>query len=254
MINILMSGCNGKMGQVISKLAMNYDNLHIAAGVSRQPDKCSNPYPVYRDFKEVVETIHVVIDFSNTDALPGLLDYCKQHKAALVLATTGFTPEEYQSIQQAAAFIPIFMSANMSLGVNVVIELAKLAATKLGLGFDIEIFEKHHNEKKDSPSGTALMIANEINGHLDNSMELVFDRSGKKEKRKSKEIGIAAIRGGTIPGEHSIYFAGKDEIVEIKHTAMSRDIFGIGAMKAALYIKDKQPGIYDMKSMLREMI
>jgi 4-hydroxy-tetrahydrodipicolinate reductase len=253
-INILMSGCNGKMGQVISKLAANFDNINIAAGISRQPDKYSNPYPVYTTYKDVTEEIDVVIDFSNPDVLPELLDFCNNKETALVLATTGLSPGDYKMIEQAAEVLPIFMSANMSLGINVLIELARTAASKLGFGFDIEILEKHHNEKKDAPSGTALMIANEINQQLDNSMDFIYDRSQKRDKRKRSEIGISALRGGTIPGEHSVFFAGKDEIVEIKHTALSRDVFGMGALKAAEYIVNKQKGIYDMKSMLKEMI
>ena len=254
MINILMSGCNGKMGQSITKLAANFDNISITAGISRQPDKFRNSYPVYSDFKDVKEKIDVVIDFSNPDAIPSLLDFCKTRDAALVLATTGLSPEDNQKVKQTAETIPVFMSANMSLGINVLIELARTAASKLGLGFDIEILEKHHNEKKDAPSGTALMIANEINQQLDNAMNFTYDRSQKREKRKTDEIGISSIRGGTIPGEHSVFFAGKDEIVEIKHTALSRDVFGMGAIKAAMYIADKQKGIYDMKSMFKEMI
>lgn len=254
MINILMSGCNGKMGQVITKLSASFDNIVIAAGISRQPEKFSNPYPVYRSFDEVKEKIDVVIDFSNAELVSQALDYCVKNETALVEATTGLSPADYQAIKQAAEQIPIFQSANMSLGVNVLMELARNAASKLGFGFDIEILEKHHNEKKDAPSGTALMIANEINEELDNTMDYTYDRSQKKEKRRTNEIGISAIRGGTIPGEHSVFFAGKDEIIELKHTAISRDVFGIGALRAALYIASKQKGLYDMKSMLKEMI
>lgn len=254
MINLLMSGCNGKMGQVITKLSANFDNIKIAAGISREPDKFTNSYPVYMDYPSVKEKIDVVIDFSNPDAIPELLDFCKTRKTALVLATTGLSPEDYQSVLQTSAVLPVFMSANMSLGINVLIELAKTAATKLGLDFDIEILEKHHNEKKDTPSGTALMIANELNDGLNHSMDFIYDRFTKKEKRKTNEIGISSIRGGTIPGEHTVFFAGKDEIIEIKHTALSRDIFGMGAIKAAIYVINKQNGLYDMKSMLKEMI
>lgn len=249
-----MSGCNGKMGQVITKLSAKFDSVNIAAGVSRQPDKFSNPYPVYLDYKSVKEKIDVVIDFSNPDSLPELLDFCKTKKTALVLATTGLSSKDYQSVQQISETIPVFMSANMSLGINVLIELSKIAAAKLGLDFDIEILEKHHNEKKDAPSGTALMIANEVNEQLNNSMDFIYDRSQKLEKRSTNEIGISSIRGGTIPGEHSVFFAGKDEIIEIKHTALSRDVFGMGAIKAAIYVVNKQTGLYDMKSMLKEMI
>jgi 4-hydroxy-tetrahydrodipicolinate reductase len=249
-----MSGCNGKMGQVITKLAANFDNIIIAAGISRQSDKISNSYPVYTDYKDIKEKIDVVIDFSNPEAIPELLEFCKTRETALVLATTGLSPEDYQKVKQTAEIIPVFMSANMSLGINVLIELAATAASKLGFGYDIEILEKHHNEKKDTPSGTALMIANEINEQLDHTMDFVYDRSQTREKRKNSEIGISAIRGGTIPGEHSVFFAGKDEIVEIKHTALSRDIFGMGALKAAVYVADKKSGLYDMKSMLKEIL
>jgi 4-hydroxy-tetrahydrodipicolinate reductase len=249
-----MSGCNGKMGQVITKLAANFDNIIIAAGISRQSDKISNSYPVYTDYKDIKEKIDVVIDFSNPEAIPELLEFCKTNETALVLATTGLSPDDYQKVKQTAEIVPVFMSANMSLGINVLIELATTAASKLGFGYDIEILEKHHNEKKDAPSGTALMIANEINEQLDHTMDFVYDRSQTREKRKNSEIGISAIRGGTIPGEHSVFFAGKDEIVEIKHTALSRDIFGMGALKAAVYVADKKSGLYDMKSMLKEML
>jgi 4-hydroxy-tetrahydrodipicolinate reductase len=249
-----MSGCNGKMGQVITKLSANFDNIKIAAGISRQPDKFNNPYPVYTDCMSVKEKIDVVIDFSNPDSIPQLLDFCKTRKTALVMATTGLRTEDYQNVQQLSEILPVFMSANMSLGINVLIELAKNAAAKLGLDFDIEILEKHHNEKKDAPSGTALMIANEVNEQLNHSMDFIYDRSKNIEKRSANEIGISSIRGGTIPGEHSVFFAGKDEILEIKHTALSRDIFGMGAIKAAIYVANKQNGLYDMKSMLKEMI
>ena len=250
-----MSGCNGKMGQVITKLAANNNyNISIAAGISRQPEKIKNTYPVYADYKSVKEKIDVVIDFSNSDAIPELLDFCKTRKIALVLATTGLSPEAYKSVLDISEILPVFMSANMSLGINVLIELAKTAAAKLGLDFDIEILEKHHNEKKDAPSGTALMIANELNEQLNHSMDFIYDRSTKIEKRKTNEIGISSIRGGTIPGEHSVFFAGKDEILEVKHTALSRDVFGVGAIKAAMYIVNKQNGLYDMKSLLKEMI
>lgn len=254
LINVLMSGCNGKMGQVVSKLAVNSDNINISAGISKQPDKFWNPYPVYTNFNDVTEKIDVVVDFSNPDVIPELLDFCKTRETALVLATTGLSPEDYQKVKLASMTLPVFMSSNMAFGINVVVELAKTAASKLGIGFDIEILEKHHNEKKDAPSGTALMIANEINQQLDNNMDFIYDRSQKREKRKTNEIGISSIRGGTIPGEHSVFFAGIDEIIEIKHTALSRDVFGMGAIRAAIYIVNKESGLYDMKSMIKEMI
>ena len=254
MIKLLMSGCNGKMGQVITRLCSNSEIYRIAAGVTSNPDRISNPYPVYDSFEKVTEKIDVVIDFSNPSSLASLLDYCKKNKTALVVATTGLSEDDYKEIDAASQQIPIFLSANMSLGVNVIIDLALNACNALIDGFDIEIIEKHHNEKKDSPSGTALMIAKEINSHLDNKMQFIYDRSASTKKRERNEIGISAVRGGTIPGEHTILFAGKDEIVEIKHTALSRDIFGIGALKAASHLYGRESGIYNMKTLLKELI
>ncbi|MFZ5352559.1 MAG: 4-hydroxy-tetrahydrodipicolinate reductase [Bacillota bacterium] len=254
MLKILMSGCNGKMGQVITRLAAAESDLKIIAGVSKQPDKIINPYPVYGSFAEVAEEANVVIDFSSPEVLPSLIKYCTLNKTALVLATTGLKDTDNEIVRQASEVIPIFRSANMSLGVNVLLELTAKASALLGESFDIEIIEKHHNEKKDAPSGTALMIAKEINQSLDNTKRYVFDRTSSSAKRDRAEIGISSVRGGTIPGEHTILFAGRDEILEIQHTALSRDIFGAGALKAARYISRKRNGVYDMKTMLKEMI
>ncbi len=252
LIRILMSGCNGKMGQVITKLCSTDPNLKIIAGVTKDPKKITNPYPAYSSFEEVKEVADVVIDFSSPDILPSLLKYCHDHRCALVLATTGFSEKDNEVIRQASEVIPVFKTANMSIGINVLIDLVTRACTSLG-GFDIELIEKHHNEKKDAPSGTALMIAKEINNALDDSMEFVYDRTDRDIKRASNEIGISVVRGGTIPGEHTILFAGKDEILEVKHSALSRDIFAVGALKAAKYIITKKNGMFDMKSMLKEM-
>lgn len=255
MIRILMNGCNGKMGQTITRLSKEYDDIEIAAGVTRNPSKLQNPYPVYRSFKdaEAVEA-DVVLDFSNPEILGDAVEYCVKNQTALVAGTTGLSEKDYEALRQASTSIPVFVSANVSFGISVLIDLALKAASSLGKEYDIEILEKHHNEKKDAPSGTAIMIANELNNHLNNSMEFIYDRSPKKEKRKTNEIGISAIRGGTIPGEHSVFFAGKDEIIEIKHTSLSRDVLGRGAIKAARYAASKPNGFYDMKTMLEELI
>lgn len=255
MINILMNGCNGKMGQVISRLSKEYGDLKIVAGVDKQPELNANAYPVF-DSLEAIKDIHVdvVLDFSHPSTLPSLITYCLDHEAALVVGTTGLSEEDYALMRQASERMAVFTSANMSYGVAVLIDLAVKATAALGESFDIEMLEKHHNEKKDAPSGTALMIANAINKQLENSMQYVYDRSKVTEKRKPNEIGISTIRGGTIPGEHTVYFAGKDEIIEIRHSALSRDIFGRGALRAVRYIVSKEKGFYDMKSMLKELI
>lgn len=255
MVNILMNGCNGKMGQAITRLCSEYADVSIAAGVTRNPDRLQNPYPVYRSFKDASSVnADVVLDFSNTETLPEAIEYCVEGRKALVVGTTGLSDKDYDKLRQASQTIPVFVSANMTFGISVLIDLALRAASNLGKEYDIEILEKHHNEKKDAPSGTAIMIANELNNHLDNSMEFVYDRSEITEKRRPNEIGISAIRGGTIPGEHTVFFAGKDEIIEIKHTALSRDVLGRGAIRAAIYTASKPKGFYTMKTMLEELI
>lgn len=242
------------MGQVITRLIHEYEGLKIVAGVTRNPERLANPYPTFRDLRELEDTrADVLVDFSNPEALPRIIEYCTRTGTALVVGTTGLSDKDYDGLRQASRSIPVFVSANMSLGISVLLDLALKAASALGESFDIEILEKHHNEKKDSPSGTALMIAGELNRHLDNSMEIVMDRSRVREKRKRNEIGISAVRGGTIPGEHTVIFAGRDEVLEIKHSALSRDILGRGAIRAVQYIASKEKGYYDMKSMLKEL-
>lgn len=254
MIKVLMSGCNGKMGQTITKLSKDYDSISIIAGVTRDPEKLGNSYPVFTDFASVNEKADVVVDFSHPGLLPAAVEYCMRNKAALVVGTTGLSDTDHELLKKAAEAIPVFVSANMSLGINVLLDLAATAASALSDTFDIEILEKHHNEKKDAPSGTALMIADEINRQLDNSMHYVYDRSKTRNKRLPSEIGISSIRGGTIPGEHTVIFAGPDELVEIKHTALSRDVLGRGALRAVLYISGKDKGYYNMKAMIKEML
>jgi 4-hydroxy-tetrahydrodipicolinate reductase len=251
LINILLNGCNGKMGQEISRLLKANSNIRIAAGVDNSPDKCNNGYNTYKTLREVNEKIDVVLDFSHPDGLTGLIEYCLQNKIALVVATTGLSQSYFEALKKASEKIPVFQTANMSFGVNLTVELCKNAAKALGKDFDIEIIEKHHNEKKDAPSGTALMIANEINTVLNNSLDFIYERH-EKGARKKNEIGIYSLRGGTIPGEHIIIFAGKDEIIEIKHAAMSRRIFAEGAIKAVEFIANKKPGYYNMKNLLKE--
>ncbi len=249
-----MNGCNGRMGQTITRLCNEYDEIRISAGITREPQKLQNPYPVYKNFKEAAGVCaDVVLDFSNPEMLSQVIDYCVDSRTALVVGTTGLSNEDHEKLRQASSVIPVFVSANMAFGISVLIQLALKAASSLGEDYDIEILEKHHNEKKDAPSGTAIMIANELNNHKNDTMRFVYDRSKITDKRKPNEIGISAIRGGTIPGEHSIFFAGSDEIIEIKHTALSRDVLGRGAIRAAVYTATKPKGYYNMKSMLEEL-
>ena len=253
MTNILLSGCNGKMGQVISRLAVEFAGVEIVAGVDVN-NNLSNYYPAFKSIDEVDKSIKfdVIIDFSHPSSFEPLMKYCSENCAPIVVATTGLSEEQKSKMQEYKEKFPLFFTANMSLGINLIMDLAKKAAKVLEGNFDIEIMEKHHNKKIDAPSGTALAIADEINSVLTEKCDYVFDRSSRREKRTQSEIGIHAIRGGTIVGEHSIIFAGTDEVVEIKHSANSKEIFGIGALKAAVFMhgKSQSPGLYNMNDLI----
>ncbi len=251
MINIIICGANGKMGQVVADAASKTEGMCVCAGIDKMPDLRSNPFPVYADILDCRETADVIIDFSRPDALRSNLKYAQDHGMAIVIATTGFTDEDKALISNAATQIPVFFSANMSLGVNLQIELSRRAAAFWGEDCDIEIVEKHHNQKVDSPSGTALVLAESINEALMAAKPLVCGRYTRTEKR-GREIGIHAVRGGTIPGEHSVYFIGTDEVVEIKHTAQSRQIFAYGALRAASFVCGKPVGLYNMNDIISE--
>ena len=250
MINVVISGCNGAMGRMLAKVIDETEDTTIVAGIDKNTNLYKNSYPVYESPSLVKEKCDVIIDFSSPSNISGLLEYAVNNNVALVIATTGFSDKEENKIKKASKFTRIFKSSNMSLGINVLINLAKQATDTLGNIADIEIIEKHHNKKVDAPSGTAKMIANAINKELDDSMEFNYGRSGNDEKRKEKEIGIHAVRGGTIPGEHTVIFAGFDEIIEIKHTALSKKVFAQGSVKAAQYILNKENGLYDMNSLI----
>lgn len=249
MINILMSGCNGKMGQVISRLSEQYSDLKIAAGFDIF-DSGRNSYPVFSNLEQCRENIDVIIDFSNPDALENILRFAVERRLPIIVATTGISQSQKKLLESAARVIPVFFSANMSLGVNLIMDLVRKAAKVLEPNFDIEIIEKHHNQKLDAPSGTALAIADSINSALEQKQEYIYDRHSRRKKRSRAEIGIHAVRGGTIVGEHSIIFAGNDEVIEISHLAMSKDIFGTGALRAAKFIHGKAPGMYDMNDLI----
>lgn len=252
MINVIINGCTGKMGQVISLLIEKDPDMQVVAGFASSGTQL-NSYPVFSMPRDCTEKCDVIIDFSVPDALGPLSEYAVEEKIPLVIATTGLSNTDLDLINKAAKVIPIFRAANMSLGINLVTELIAKASQVLADNFDIEIVEKHHNQKIDAPSGTALMFADTINSVLDNKAEYVYDRHSKREKRKTSEIGIHSIRGGTIVGEHSVIFAGTDESIEIKHSAMSRNAFGMGALKAAKFILSKQPNLYDMKDLILNM-
>lgn len=250
MTRIIMHGCNGLMGHVISKIVADENNCEIVAGIDL--NTTSNfGYPVFKNFEDCTVDADVIIDFSVAVAVDPLLDYVESAKIPLVLCTTGLSKQQLDRVHTLSQDTPIFFSANMSLGVNLLIGLAKQAAKVLSTSsFDIEIIEKHHNQKVDAPSGTALAIAHAINETVDFQYEYKFDRSGEREKRTKNEIGIHAMRGGTIVGEHSILFAGQDEIIELKHNALSKDVFAVGAVRAANFMVHKEPGLYDMSHLI----
>ncbi|MEW8956504.1 4-hydroxy-tetrahydrodipicolinate reductase [Clostridium sp.] len=248
MINILLNGCNGKMGQVVTQCSKIYENLNIVCGVDRSGEKLNN-YPVYKSIDDVKEKIDVIIDFSRPEALKDLIEYSIANKAPVVLCSTGFTPEQLEYINESSKHTSIFRSANMSIGINVLNAVLKRVSPFLYENFDIEIVEKHHNQKVDSPSGTALLLADTIKDSLKDETNYVYGREGIK-KREENEIGIHAIRGGNIVGDHEVIFAGGGEVLEFNHKAISRDVFAHGALKAAEFITGKNPGLYNMDHMI----
>lgn len=249
MTKIILFGCNGRMGQVVSRLAESMDDVEIVCGIDINEVQKNN-YPVYKDPYDFKGKADAIIDFSHPDMLGTLLNFAVTRKIPAVIATTGLLKKQIEALRLASLDVAIFYSANMSLGVNLLIELVKNATCALGDDFDIEIIEKHHNQKIDAPSGTALAIADAIAEASASPMEYTYDRHSVRKKRSKNEIGIHAIRGGTIVGEHEVIFAGKDEIITIKHTAMSREIFASGAIKAAKYISTKKNGLFNMKDLV----
>lgn len=250
MIRVLMSGCNGKMGQMITGLVKEDEQVEIVAGIDTYTG-ISNTYPVFKSFADCDVEADVVIDFSNAAALEGLLAYCISKQVPAVICSTGYSEEQLQKIKEASEKVAILKSANMSMGINLLLKLLKDAAKVLApAGYDIELVEKHHNQKLDAPSGTALALADSINDALNNEYNYVYDRSQVRQKRDSKEIGISAVRAGTIVGEHEVIFAGTDEVIEFKHTAYSRSVFGKGAVEAAKYLAGKPAGMYDMSDVI----
>lgn len=250
MTDIILSGCFGKMGRVITKSVEERNDCRIVAGVDLFDGEAD--YPVFKSFADVDVKADVIIDFSNPAVLDSLLEFALKNNCGAVIATTGLSDNQREKINNSSKEIPIFFSANMSLGVSLITELAKKAARVLGDSFDIEIVEAHHNQKIDAPSGTALMIADSISEALDEKPKYEFDRHSKREKRTSNEIGIHSVRGGTIVGEHEIIFAGHDEIITISHSARSKELFAIGSINAAVFLKGKPSGMYSMKHLVEE--
>lgn len=250
MVKILMHGCNGRMGQVITGLVKEDENATITAGVDVY-DGIKNDYPVFSKLQDVNVDFDVIIDFSTASVIDGLLDYCEAVKKPVVLCTTGLSEEQIKKAKKVSETVAVLRSANMSIGVNVIMKLLREAVVKLAPeGFDVEIVEKHHNQKLDAPSGTAIALADVMNDEMGGCYEYVYDRSQVRKKRDKKELGISAVRGGNIVGEHDVIFAGTDEVITISHSAHSKAIFAKGSIAAAKYIFDKKPGMYDMSDVM----
>ena len=253
MIRAIMHGCNGKMGQTITAMCKEDPEIEIVAGIDLY-DGISNSYPVFPNISVCDVKADVIIDFSNAKAVDDLLVYSVEKQVPVVLCTTGLTEEQLQKVQEAGKKVAVLKSANMSLGINMLMELLKKAALTLTpAGFDIEIVEKHHNQKLDAPSGTALALADSMNEALEEKYDYVYDRSRERKKREKYEIGISAVRGGNIVGEHEVIFAGQDEVTEFKHTAYSKAVFAKGAVQAAKFLAGKPAGMYDMADVIKNV-
>ncbi|MEE0203517.1 MAG: 4-hydroxy-tetrahydrodipicolinate reductase [Muricomes sp.] len=251
MIKVLMHGCNGKMGQMITGLIRDDEQVEIAAGVDAYTG-IANDYPVFESVDSCDVDVDVAIDFSNAGAVDGLLDYCVEKQVPVVLCTTGLSKEQLKRVSEVSKKVAVLKSANMSMGINLLLKMLKDAAKVLApAGYDIELVERHHNQKVDAPSGTALALADSMNEALNHEYTYVYDRSQVRKKREQKEMGISAVRGGTIVGEHEVIFAGPDEVIEFRHTAYSRSVFGKGAVEAAKFLAGKEAGMYDMSDVIQ---
>lgn len=251
MTEIAITGACGKMGRVIAQLIEQREDCAVSGGIDLQP--CDNlGFPVVKNIFDLPQKPDVIIDFSHPSALEDLLSYCKMKNVPAVIATTGYTDEQIKQIKTASGQIPVFFTFNMSLGINLLADLAKRAAQVLGTQFDVEIVEKHHNLKKDAPSGTALMLAEAISEVFKGEKKYVYDRHNVRKARDKEEIGISSVRGGTIVGEHEIIFAGHDEIITLSHSAQSKEVFAVGAVNAAVFLRNKGAGLYDMGDLLEQ--
>jgi len=252
MLKVALSGCNGRMGRTVSQLCEQSEDARVFAGFDLNTERRSS-YPVYADPFEFAGHCDVIVDFSNAAALENLIKYALVRRFPLVLSTTGHSDRQQEFISEASQSIPIFKSANMAVGINLFMELLKKCGKVLGGEYDIEIIERHHNQKVDAPSGTAIMLADALASALPYEPDYVYDRHGRRAKRDRREIGMHSIRGGTIVGEHQVVFAGHDEIIEIKHTILSREVFAKGALNAARFLAGvNAPGLYSMKDFVNK--
>lgn len=251
MVKVLIHGCNGRMGQMITGLIKDDEQVEVAAGVDAFTG-IANTYPVFENIQSCDVKADVVIDFSNAGAVEGVLDYCAENQVPVVLCTTGLSGEQVEKMREVSGKVAVLKSANMSMGINLLLKLLKDAAKVLGpAGYDIELVERHHNQKLDAPSGTALALADSMNDAMNHEYTYVYDRSQVRQKREKKEMGISAVRGGTIVGDHEVIFAGPDEVIEFRHTAYSRSVFGKGAVEAAKFLAGKPAGMYDMSDVIQ---
>ncbi|MBQ7036156.1 MAG: 4-hydroxy-tetrahydrodipicolinate reductase [Clostridia bacterium] len=253
MINVIISGANGKMGKTVAGMLSDMPDFAVCAGIDLNTASYGD-FPIVENPRLLPEGGDVIIDFSNPGALLTLLPYAMEKKIPVVVCTTGLGAEHKSLMEAAAREIPVFFSANMSLGISLLTELCKKAVSVLGEGFDIEIIEKHHNRKLDAPSGTAMAIADAINEAAEGTKEFIYDRHSVRRPRGKQEVGIHAVRGGTIVGEHTVLFAGQDEVIELRHSAGSRDIFAVGAIRAAAFLKDKPQGMYAMGDLVASFV
>lgn len=250
MTNIIMVGCNGRMGQMITGIVAEDPDVQIVAGVD-VVDNRENGYPVFTDINKCDVKADVIIDFSSANGFEARMDYAVNTQTPIVECSTGMTEEQLDYMKETSKKVAVLKSANMSLGINLLMKLLKEAAQKLCVeGFDVEIVEQHHNKKLDAPSGTALALADSVNDAMDNQFEYVYDRSQVRQQREKKELGISAVRGGTIVGDHEVIFAGNDEVITFKHTAYSRAVFAKGSVTAAKFLNGKGAGMYDMADVL----
>ena len=252
MTRLMINGVNGAMGQTLAGLAQASGLWEVVCGIDKLPDAFPNPFPVFSDINECDVKADVLADFSRPEALDALLGYCVSRKLPMVIATTGFSPQHEARIHEAAKSLGIFKTANFSLGINLMVDLIKKSAAFLGDGFDIEIIEKHHNRKIDSPSGTALMLANALNASFDEPKDLVYGRHSQVVRREPNEITLHAVRGGTVVGEHDVLFLGNQEEITIHHAIHSRQVFAAGVLRAAQFMADKTSGLYTMEEMIRQ--
>lgn len=252
MTKIILSGCMGRMGKAITNIVAESQDAEIVCGFDIRDGDCG--YPVYSDYSSVSVDADVMIDFSHPSNLSNLLTYAQKNRLPVVVATTGLTEDQKKELADAAKIVPVFFSANMSLGINLLIRLAKQAAKILEGSFDIEIIEKHHNKKIDAPSGTALAIADGISQSLSEKPEYIYERHSVRKPRSKNEIGLHAVRGGTIVGEHEVLFAGPDELITLAHSAQSREVFAQGAVRAAMFLSKKDAGFYTMDDLFSDLV